>query len=399
MSIYKSINGMVEVAITSADPSLTLMQISKLGITIYDSRIEEDHITLHLCLRRQDVKAVKALAKRKGYDCKITGKSGIHWSFVNLLHRPVLVFGFLLLLFLSVFLPSRVLFIRVEGNVKVPTRLILEKCAENGIFFGVSRRQVRSEKVKNGVLSAIEDLQWVGVNTHGCVATVTVRERHKLAPALQEKTVTSIVAAMDGVILSCTATSGTLQCKVGQQVAAGQTLISGITDCGISIRATCAKGEIVAQTKRSMTVFTTLEGERTGENTASEEKYALIIGKIRINFYKGSGISGTTCDKIYEEKYMTLPGGFQLPVAIVKETWIFAETQTELLEQETAHQLLECFVTWYLPTQMVAGSIVDADLSISYQDGYAVLQGDYTCCEMIGQVKIEEIIAPYGNDQ
>ena len=96
---------------------------------------------------------------------------------------------------------------------------------------------------------------------------------------------------------------------------------------------------------------------------------------------------------------MTLPGGFQLPVAIIKETWIYAETQTDLLEQETALHLLENFAAWYLPTQMVAGSILDADPSVSFQDGYAVLQGDYTCCEMIGQVKIEEIIAPYGNDQ
>ena len=399
MSVYKSINGMVELSITSADPALTLMQISKLGITVYDSRIEEDLITLRFCLNRQDVNVVKKMANRKGYECKITGRSGIHWHFRSLFHRPILVFGLVLLLMLSFYLPSRVLFVRVEGNVQVPTRLILEKCAENGISFGASRRQVRSEKVKNGLISDLPELQWVGVNTHGCVAIVTVRERPQTAPLVQEKKVSSIVAVMDGLVLSCTATSGTLQCKVGQQVFAGQTLISGITDCGICIRATSAKGEIQAQTKRSLTVFTLLEGEKIIENTAIEEKYALIIGKIRINFYKGSGISGTTCDKIYEENYMTLPGGFQLPVAIVKETWIYAETQTDLLEQETALHLLENFAAWYLPTQMVAGSILDADPSVSFQDGYAVLQGDYTCCEMIGQVKIEEIIAPYGNDQ
>ena len=71
MSIYKSINGMVELSITSADPALTLMQISKLGITVYDSRIEEDLITLRFCLNRQDVKAVKKMANRKDMNAKL----------------------------------------------------------------------------------------------------------------------------------------------------------------------------------------------------------------------------------------------------------------------------------------------------------------------------------------
>ena len=51
------------------------------------------------------------------------------------------------------------------------------------------------------------------------------------------------------------------------------------------------------------------------------KKYAVIIGKKRINFYKGSGISDTSCDKMYLENYVTLPGGFILPIAIATEVW------------------------------------------------------------------------------
>ena len=62
----------------------------------------------------------------------------------------------------------------------------------------------------------------------------------------------SIVASRDGVITSITTTKGTPLCKAGQAVKAGQILISGYTDCGISIRADPAEGEVFAETYREM---------------------------------------------------------------------------------------------------------------------------------------------------
>ena len=366
---------------------------------MHHARIDPDEITLHILIKRQDLKKLRSLAKRKGYGLKITGRIGLHWSAKGVLARPVLMAGIVLLLFLTLFLPTRVLFFRVEGNTQVPTRLILEKCEEAGIYFGAQSRSVRSEKVKNQVLSSIEQLQWVGINTQGCVATITVRERNIPQTQAPSQGVSSIVADRDGVILSCTATSGSLRCQVGQQVQKGEVLISGYTDCGIAIRASAAKGEIIAQTNRHLEVLTLTNGVKFAENTRTEEKYALRIGKIRINFYKGSGISGATCDKIYEENYMTLPGGFQLPVAVIKETWIYRVEESVTTHEEEAQQTMRGFVTWYLPSQMRGGAVLSVEETVSFEEGYGRLQGDYLCSESIGQIRNEEIVTPYGNDQ
>ena len=391
-------SGMIRVNLTSADPARAMMEVTSSGITVYEANREDDGIVSCFLIGRKDLKHLQKLCERRGYDIKVSGAGGIYWAAFQLLKRPILVLGIAVLCLLAVYLPTRVFFVRVEGNTSIPTRLILEKCEESGICFGASRRLVRSEKVKNALLEAIPELQWAGINTSGCVATVTVRERSDLTESEEKSAVTSIVALRDGIITQCTVTGGTGLCRVGQVVRAGDLLVSGYTDCGISIRAGRAEAEIYAQTQRELTAIIPTQWTQKARNGFGEKKYALLIGKKRINFYKSSGISGTGCDKIYSEYYITLPGGFVLPVAIVTEVWTACEESVLEISDEDAKIFLSDFAARYLPGQMVAGSILTAIETVSSEGELACLQGYYACTEMIAQVRNEEIVKPYGND-
>ena len=173
----------------------------------------------------------------------------------------------------AIFLPTRIFFVRVEGNVTTPTRLILDAAGESGIRFGASRRAVRSEKMKTALLSALPHLHGAGGNTSGCVATGSVRQRTEPEVTGQDRAVSSIVASRDGFIVSATVTRGNSLCRVGQSVKAGQVLISGYTDCGICIQATRAEGETCAQTSREFAAVTPAQWTARGEQTAlSSEK-------------------------------------------------------------------------------------------------------------------------------
>lgn len=395
MNFWHSAAGMVRVKLMCADPVGALAAVNRAGIDVYQLTREDDEITAFFSVRRSDLRKLQKLCDKKWYELHYAGKSGVYWTAQNLLRRPVLVLGLLLFLTAVFYIPSRVFFVRIEGNVNIPDRLILETCAQCGIGFGASRKDVRSERMKNALLEAIPELQWAGINTSGCVATVTVRERSDEESGKETGGVCSIVAACDGVITECTVVSGNRVCRVGQAVRAGDLLVSGYTDCGICIRATRAEAEVYALTQRNLTAVTPTQWQQEGENTASEKKYALIIGKKRINFYKGSGISGTTCDKIYSENYVTLPGGFILPVAIVTEVWTASTQETVELDREG---VLPAFAESYLKTQMIAGSVLQGDETVTQEEGLLCLQGNYACSEMIAQVRNEEIIKPYGND-
>ena len=283
------------------------------------------------------------------------------------------------IILLTLLIPTRIFFFQIEGNAAVPDKKILELAAQCGIEFGVSRQEIRSEKVKNQLLSSVPELEWVGINTAGCVATISVRERQSGDELAQLHGVSSIIATRDGVIRELTVTGGSAACKTGQAVKAGEVLISGYTDCGISIRAERAQGEVYAETHHEFSCVMPQNSVQRGEQVVEKRKTGIIIGKNRINFSQDSGILDTGCVKMYEENYVTLPGGFVLPIAFVTETCIYYENQESVaagdLEETTLPQLAER----YLSGQMVAGRILNSQVDISRQEDCLLLDGKYEC--------------------
>lgn len=384
MGLFKSLTGMVTAELTSADISGALAEISNLGVSIFDVRTA-DELTACFRLYRRDYKKLLQFAGKRGEGLRLIGRTGIYWDAKGLLKRPMLLLCIFALVILVLFVPTRVLFVQVEGNTAVPSKKILAAAEESGIRFGAARRKVRSEKMKNALLSAIPELQWAGVNTYGCTAVISVRERSVKDETQKQREVSSIVADRDGIILSCTVTRGNGLCTPGQAVRAGQVLISGFTDCGLCITATRAEGEIMALTRRNLTVKTPAQSSVRDDEGSHTTKFSLIVGKNRINFYKGSGICDSSCVKMYSEYCLTLPGGFALPVTLVKETVIDYEMAASEIAEDAALTALSRFAADYQQRQMIAGAITDSSEEISMKNGAWCLTGKYACAEMIGR--------------
>ena len=390
MDIWRSIAGIIEVEITSAEPESALAAISTRNIEIKNLH-QISELTYTFCIRRRDYKELSLIAEKRGETLRIQNKGGIYWSAKAMLARPVLLIGAFLLLLLVLYLPTRVLFVRVEGNATVPERRILAAAEACGIEFGASRREVRSEKTKNDLLSAIPELQWAGVNTSGCVAVISVRERSEVKESREQAHVSSIVAARDGYILSCTVTRGSPLVQQGQSVREGQVLISGYTDCGICIQATQAEGEITAETHRTLKAVTPAQCVQRGQKKDIKRKYSLLLRKKRIFLWKDSGIWDTSCGRMYEEYYITLPGGFRLPIALCVEEYTCYEMAEAEILQSAAEESLKAFADTYLKQHMIAGKILSSTQKVSPENGVYLLNGEYTCTEMIGKVQQEQI--------
>ena len=388
MDFWSSAVGITEVELTSAEPEQALQAINQENLPIFDIRFA-DSLTVTFRVSRADYRKLKELTGRRGEKLRISDRTGLYWRIRSLKSRKLLVLGVLLFLFLSLFLPTRVLFLRVEGNNQVPTEKILAAAETCGIRFFASRRQVRSEKVKNALLSEVPELQWAGINTNGCVAWIRVQERADHQDDRVGSGVSSIVAARDGILDSCTVTRGNLICTPGQAVRSGQVLISGYTDCGLYIQATQAEGEIYAITKRNLEVIAPVDSATVRELGEVKYKISLLVGKKRINLWKDSGISGTTCGRMYLEYYVTLPGAFQLPLALSVESYFPRET--EPLQTVPDADALTDFAQSYLQAQMVAGQIRSSDLSLSEEVGAIRMTGSYICREMIGRVQSEKM--------
>ena len=390
-----SLTASVYVLVECADLPALFRELAQNGVYVYELRYIHD-LQAVFRISRKSYRFLKIIAEKKGATVRIKARSGLYWYILKLLYRPVLIVGMVIIIFLSVFVPGRILFIRVEGNVRIPDGYILECAERSGLSFGTDRHLVRSEKLKNRMLESIPQLQWIGVNSAGCVAVISVQERESAQEAEEEYALSSIIAERDGVIVSCTGTKGNVLCKPGQAVKRGDVLISGYTDCGFSIRAERAQGDIYAQTVRSLEVVSPILQVQKGRVLQKENKYAVVIGKKRINFYKDSGILTDGCDMIYEQYYIMLPGGFQLPVAIVKETWYTYDNSDVPVSENAVQTQTQQYAQNYLRSQMIGGQILATNISVNVEQGVCVMQGKYTCLEMIGRIRREEILEGNG---
>lgn len=395
MKQFTSISGFIAVQLTGADIPGILQKLSKAGIALFRVQ-QKDLLNVYVWVRRSDFSKLKTIAESRGAEATVIKRTGFYWIWKSLIHRPVIVFGIALILLLSWYIPTRVLFISVEGNENIPDKLILEKAAQCGITFGANRREVRSEKMKNNLLEVLPELQWTGINTYGCTAVISVKEKTQTSESSNNRGVSSIVAARDGIVYSCTVTRGNPLCVEGQAVRAGETLVSGYTDCGIKIQATRAEAEIYAQTMRQLTVLTPLDFTQKGQVFQTTKKYSLILGKKRINFSKDSGISPTGCDKMYVQYYCVLPGGFQLPIAIAVEQWYCYKENPITAASEMSQVCSEEFAEAYLAEQMLSGKIIGKMEQTEIGDAVYTLTGRYVCLEIIGREQSEEIIRHHG---
>ncbi len=389
MGLIETITGTVRFEVTSADTPGLLRAASDAGIILLDV-VDTGGLKVCASVKAKHFLAAEKLIARRDEKLRVLSRSGLLWPVLRLRRRPVLLCCMILLLALTVLLPTRVLFVRVEGNSHLPTQLIIEHAQRCGIDFGAKRSKVRSEKVKNALIASLPELQWAGVNTKGCLAVISVQEKTQVQQPSEEQTkISSIIAARDGIILDCTATRGTLLCKPGEAVKEGQVLISGYTDCGIILQATRAEGEIFAQTQRPISVIASAEAVKRTDITHTETKYSIRIGKKLINFFKDSGILDTTCVKMYSEDYLTLPGGLRLPVALVTQHCVYYNS-SELPPEQLSFDWLEDFSRKYLQQHMTAGEILHEAVELKPHGSVFTLDGLYACREMIGMVRDEE---------
>ena len=390
--------GKVALEITSADREGTLRRLETSQITLY--HVEDvGQLVLRLCVDRRDLRRVRTILRDRGDQVRIRWGRGIYRTVVHTIRRPVLTVGCMALLCLTMYLPTRVLIIEVEGAVAVPVRRIISEISAHGVRVGTSRRAIRSEQVKNSLLQAVPELQWVGVNTYGCRAVISVKERAIRDVQGERKGVGHVTSLHDAVVSQITVTKGTPMCVPGDPVTSGQVLISGFSDRGLFVRGEVAQGEVFGETERSVTAYFPEKAlVRSGE-TVSKKNFCLVIGKKRIFFSKGSGISDATCGKMYTEHYMMLPGGIRLPIGIGVEEVCDPQVEERSIPSDQAEVIMTEQAERQLSRRMISGSILSREVSFSETDGAYLIMGRYRCREMIGITHIEENFDRYETDR
>ena len=379
----------VELELTGPDLPASLTAINEAEIPLLHIK-RVDEVTCVIEIQKKYLKDIQAMCIKKGDSLCVRNTAPVYRLLSAMKAHAILALFLIFLVLITLYVPTHILFIRVVGNVQIPANAIIASAERCGLTLGIHRRDIRSEKIKNQLLEDIPRLQWVGVNSAGCVAEIHVLERVDRGEETGATPISNIIASSDGYILGGTATKGTALFSEGQSVKKGQILISAYTDCGRYVQAVGAEGEIYAQTSHKITAVTpVLYGHRM-EDAQQSKKYSLLLGKKRINLWKDSGISDGTCGRIYKEYNISFPGGFVLPVALCVEIYFCGSIEEESLEEQDVISKLEQCARECLSSQMIAGQIICDEYNIQMCDGVYMFCGNYVCHEMIGrEQKIE----------
>lgn len=382
--LLRRVQSACRVRIRSAAPELALSRLAEAHIRFWDPKRVDD-FTQELSVRTRDVAEVQRLSARVLGEAEVVAETGL-LVFLRRFRRRKAFLAALALIFAAAYvLPNFIWCITVEGNSKIPSEQILRELRDLGVGFGTWGNSIQPTALKNQMLVRIPELEWLTVNHSGALATVVVRERRDAPEVIDRRTVTNLVASRDCVITKMEVLSGQAVRQVGQAVLAGEVLVSGYADFGHCVQATRALGEVYGRTRRSLDAVTPASWQYKGEAGAVHTRYAVLLGRKRINFYQDSGIWGAGCDKMVSYHQLTLPGDHAFPVTLVEETATERALSTRSVAPSDARSLLLEETSRAARAEMVAGEIVQQRCSVQRTGALYRLRGAFSCLEMVAR--------------
>ena len=211
----------------------------------------------------------------------------------------------------------------VEGNKNLSSGEILRSLAECGVTEGSFWPGLPVDIIRSDIILKKPEIAWLTVNVSGSKATVLVEERAEKPEIYSESSAADIVASQSGVIRRLSVMNGKPLVSRGQTVMAGDVLVSGAMDSITGeTRNVRALADVQAETWYERTAVCRLEEPVKTVKTKTARRFAIKLGKSRINFYFDSGKDIDGCDKITKEYKLGISGLFTLPVSIITERYV-----------------------------------------------------------------------------
>lgn len=384
MRIFDFLLGWTELEVQGSLPERLLNALAVRNIPFWSVE-KSDACTMRFKVRRKYAKTVSALAVNS--QCTVT-RAAAHGAPVklwNMRTRYALFAGAVLCMALLAVSSCFVWEIRVEGNETLSTGEIIRALDDCGVGIGSFWPAFTGDSLRNEMLLRLPELRWAAVNYDSSTITVIVRERTEKPDMVLEDQPMHIIAGKSGVVSMISTLKGKPMVVPRQTVLEGECLISGTVPSTFGdTQIVHALGNVRARTwyefraSRSLTVS---EKIYTGRE---KNRFALVFGENRVNFYGNGRIYDGNCDKIIKEYPLSVEGVFTLPLTLVRETYTeYTPTDTrqdvEVLQREMEAELRE-----YLETRISDGSVTEVSVRFSEKNGALTATLSAECLEEIG---------------
>ena len=384
MSWARYITGWVTVEVTGAEPEKLLYALAERGITFWDATPPRDY-SLTVQVPEHAAKLIRPLAAAIGCEGSIRSRHGLPAAFRKVRRRYMLLACIGLVMALLYVGSAFVWQIDITGSETVPEGVIRQALSQCGVDIGAYWPAFSQDQIRNSVLLRVPGLRWMTVTMRGSHARVIVREKREHPPLLDRKELVKIVAAKAGMVEKVYAFRGTALTEENKVVLPGEELIGGYLTGRLGVLGPArAIGSVTAKTWYELTAKCPLKAgvkTPTGEKTT---RWALILGKTRINFYKGSSICPAGCDKITVDHPVGSGGWFTLPITLEQTVYTPYDTAPE--REDGLREKMEEQLTEELLRQVGQdGEVISSAFTGSERDGALSVTLRAECREQIGR--------------
>lgn len=381
MKLYEQIMGRVRLRISGAFPESVLNMAAMEAIALSELNSVDD-CTVELSIAERDLGAMRSIAEKCMCEMEVLcARGGSRTRKLVGRRRWLIAFAAITAAILTV--SSLFIWeIDVRGNESISRGEVLRALAECGVESGTFWPGLSSDMVRSEMMTKLPEIGWMALNVCGSRAVVLIQERQEKPEIYAESAAADIRAKKTGIIKRISVLNGKAEVKAGDAVTEGETLISGTMDSITNgSRYVRAKGQILAETWYELSAVRPCEEAVKDSAPISRSRFAVILGKRRINLYISSGKTIDECDKIIHEYKIGIEGLFAMPVKIVREELRHydSESAPDTVREEMERTLRE----------QLAKSITGEIQQISFTEGTA--NGLYTltlhahCMEQIGE--------------
>ncbi len=377
--------GTAECAVTGAMPALFLNKCAAADVFL---RFAEpvDETELRVILSQKDLSRAQALARRSQCELKVLRRRGGRALGKRIARRAVCVLCLLTCLMLLAWSRLYIWEIDVRGNVSVPAGRIRSALNDCGVGIGSFWPDLRSDQLRGELLLRLPELAWATVNIYGSRAEVLVRERIPKPELFDSDEPVDLVAKRLGFVTEVRALSGTAAVRPGSAVMPGDVLISGATESAFSGRREGhAVGTVTAETYYELSAAAPLTEKVRGDAQGCRSRWALQLGKKRVNFYKNSSFCPQDCDKIISIWECKIPGLFSLPLALVRETDARYAPEERPRDLNLLRRALEQQLQERLLAAVDGGTVEETHFSATAADGCLTVCLRARCSENIAK--------------
>lgn len=351
------------------------------GIYLKNIRSKKNELTAETKI--EQYKTLHQIAFSHGGKVKIFKRKGFPFLLSPLNNRWGFFVGIVYLIFFISFMGGFVWNITVSGNNRVTEVKIVDYLAKNGFKIGTRWDHTDKEQLEVSIMAEFEDVAWISINKIGSTASIEINETVHKPDMVNQKKITNVKAAKDGVIVKVEAFGGWAEVQKGDAVAKGDLLISGVRESEVDKKNhyTHAYGRVLAEIDDKISINISRNQDEQ-ISTYSKDYRSLSIFGMEIPLYlkKDIGNAAEATDKTYLEI-----NKYRLPVGIIKEHYDYFKTETVEISDEALEKLAKAELEKKKEEQLQDAEILSEDIKIDMRKDGCTITGKYKYIQDIGE--------------